>query len=172
MSYLFISSSVILLSLNNKTIKKSIKKKKGCLNLGISIQRDSIFQLIQKMKTEVVWRFRGIGHYKDPVIFQLPHKCQLHLFHHQLVMTIQDIGKLVRVFANGPGDLGSIPGRVIPKTQKMVLDTTLLNTQYYKVRIESRVKWSNPGKGVAPSSTPWCSSYRKGRLRVTLDNIS
>ena len=33
-----------------------------------------------------------------------------------------------RVFANGPGDLGSIPGRVIPKTLKMVLDTSLLNT--------------------------------------------
>ena len=33
----------------------------------------------------------------------------------------------------------------------------------------SRVKWRNPGKGVAPSSTPWCSSYRKGGLRVTLD---
>ena len=33
----------------------------------------------------------------------------------------------------------------------------------------SRVKWSNPGKGVAPSPTPWCSSYRKGGLRVTLD---
>ena len=31
--------------------------------------------------------------------------------------------------------------------QKMVLDTFLLNTQNYKVRI--RVKWSNPGKGVA-----------------------
>ena len=31
-------------------------------------------------------------------------------------------------FANGPGDLGSIPGRVIPKTLKMELDTTLLNT--------------------------------------------
>ena len=31
----------------------------------------------------------------------------------------------------------------------MVLDTSLLNTQQYKVRIE--VKWSNPGKGVAPS---------------------
>ena len=38
-----------------------------------------------------------------------------------------------RVFANGPGDLGSIPGRVIPKTLKMVLDTSLLNTQQYKV---------------------------------------
>ena len=27
-------------------------------------------------------------------------------------------GLAVRVFANGPGDLGSIPGRVIPKTLK------------------------------------------------------
>ena len=59
---------------------------------------------------------------------------------------------MVRVFANGPGDLGSIPARVIPKTQKMVLDATLLNTQHYKVRI--KVKWSNPGKGVAPTLTP------------------
>ena len=39
-----------------------------------------------------------------------------------------DIGLAVRVFANG---LGSIPGRVIPKTQKMVLDSSLLNTQHY-----------------------------------------
>ena len=29
-----------------------------------------------------------------------------------------DIGIMIRVFANGPGDLGSIPGRVIPTTQK------------------------------------------------------
>ena len=33
----------------------------------------------------------------------------------------------------------------------------------------SRVKWSNPGKGVAPSPTPQCSSYWKGSLLVTLD---
>ena len=32
-----------------------------------------------------------------------------------------------------------IPGRVIPKTQKMVLDATLLNTQHYKVRIKGKV---------------------------------
>ena len=38
-----------------------------------------------------------------------------------------------RVFANGPGDRGSIPGQVIPKTLKMVLDTSLLNTQHYKL---------------------------------------
>ena len=31
---------------------------------------------------------------------------------------------MVRVFANGPGDLDSIPGQVIPKAQKMVLDAT------------------------------------------------
>ena len=37
------------------------------------------------------------------------------------------------------------------------------------IRCGSRVKWSNPGNGVAPSPTPWCSSYRKGSLRVTLD---
>ena len=37
------------------------------------------------------------------------------------------------------------------------------------IRYVSRIKWSNPGKGVAPSSTPRCSSYRKGSLQVTLD---
>ena len=44
-----------------------------------------------------------------------------------------------RVFANGPGDRGSIPGRVIPKTLKMVLDISLLNTQQYKARIKGKV---------------------------------
>ena len=47
---------------------------------------------------------------------------------------------VVRVFANGPGDLGSFPGRVIPKTLKMVLDTSLLNTQQYKVCIKGKVE--------------------------------
>ena len=37
------------------------------------------------------------------------------------------------------------------------------------IRLGSRVKWSNSGNRVAPSPTPWCSSYRKERLRVTLD---
>ena len=49
---------------------------------------------------------------------------------------------LGRVFANGPGDLGSIPGRVIPKTFKMVLDASLLNTQQYNVRIKGKVEQS------------------------------
>ena len=49
------------------------------------------------------------------------------------------IGPVGRVFANDLGDLDSIPGGVKPKTLKMVLDTSLLNTQQYKVRIESKV---------------------------------
>ena len=49
---------------------------------------------------------------------------------------------MVRVYANGPGDLGLIPGQVIPKTQKMVLDAALLNTQYYKVQIKGKVEQS------------------------------
>ena len=37
------------------------------------------------------------------------------------------------------------------------------------IRYVSRVKWSNPGKEVAPSSTPQCSSYWIGSLLVALD---
>ena len=37
------------------------------------------------------------------------------------------------------------------------------------IRYVLRVKWSNPEKGVAPSPTTWCCSYRKGSFLVTLD---
>ena len=69
------------------------------------------------------------------------------------------------VFANSPGYQGSIPRRVRLKTLKMILDTSLLNTQHY--RVLSRVKWSNPGKAVAPSLTPRCCSYWKRSLLLT-----
>ena len=49
---------------------------------------------------------------------------------------------MVRVFANGPRDHGSISGQVIPKTQKMVLDASSLNTQHYKVQIKGKVEQS------------------------------
>ena len=55
-----------------------------------------------------------------------------------------------RVFANGLGDWGSIPGQVIPKTQKMVLDATLLNTQHYKVRIKDKVEQSRELNSALP----------------------
>ena len=44
------------------------------------------------------------------------------------------------MFTNGPGDWSSIPGWVIPKTQEMVLDAALLNTQHNKVRIKGKVE--------------------------------
>ena len=47
----------------------------------------------------------------------------------------------------------------------MVLNTSLLNTQQYKVRIEG----SNPEKRVAPSPTPRFCSCWKGSLLVALD---
>ena len=53
-----------------------------------------------------------------------------------------------RVFASGPGDVGSIPGCVIPKIFKMVPDTSLLNTQQYKVRIKSKVEQSREKSSV------------------------
>ena len=43
------------------------------------------------------------------------------------------------MFANGPRDLGSIPGQVIAKTQKMMLDASLLKTQHYKLRVKGKV---------------------------------
>ena len=55
-----------------------------------------------------------------------------------------------KAFANSPGDRGSIPGRVIPKTKKMVLDAALLNTQYYKIRIKDKVEQSREWSSTTP----------------------
>ena len=37
------------------------------------------------------------------------------------------------------------------------------------ITYRSTVKWSNPEKGIAPTSTPRCCHYWKGSLWVTLD---
>ena len=70
------------------------------------------------------------------------------------------IGLVSRVFISGPGDLGSVPGRVIQKTLKWYLIPPCLT--FGNIRYGSRVKWSNLGKGVAPFPTHRCSSYWKG----------
>ena len=54
------------------------------------------------------------------------------------------------LFINGLKNLGSIPGRVIPKTQKMVLDTPLLNTQHYEVGIKGKVEQSRERSNALP----------------------
>ena len=60
------------------------------------------------------------------------------------------IGLVGRLFAKGPGDLGLTPGRIIPMTVKMVLDTSLLNTQQYKVHIKGKVEQSKERTNALP----------------------
>ena len=68
------------------------------------------------------------------------------VYHHHLNSLVG------RVFVKGLGDLGSIPGWVIPKTSKMVLDTSLFNTQQYKVRIKGKVEQSRGRSSVLPNT--------------------
>ena len=65
------------------------------------------------------------------------------------------IGLMSRVFTNSPGDHGSIPGRVISKTKKMVLDAALLRTQHYKVRTKSKVEQSRERSSTLPYTSMW-----------------
>ena len=60
------------------------------------------------------------------------------------------IGQESRVSANGPGDRGLFPGQVIPKTQKFVLDTSLLNTQHYEIQIKGKVDQSKQRSNALP----------------------
>ena len=75
-------------------------------------------------------------------------------FDNKYILIISSLNWLIdlvgRVFANGSGDLGSIPGHVIPKTLKMVLDTSLLNTQQYKVCIKGKVEQSKERSSALP----------------------
>ena len=57
---------------------------------------------------------------------------------------------VLSIIANGPRDLGSIPGRVIPKTLKMVLDTSLHSTKRYKVRIKGNMEKFRERSGALP----------------------
>ena len=62
----------------------------------------------------------------------------------------QLIGLVGRVFANDPRNLGSIPGRIIPMTQKILLDATLLNTLQYKVHIKGKLEQSREKGSTLP----------------------
>ena len=73
------------------------------------------------------------------------------------------IGLVSRVFAYGLGDRGSILGRVILKTLKMVLDTYLLNNQHYKVRIKG--SGAIQGKGLRSLLHLGVVAIEKGAFR-------
>ena len=83
-------------------------------------------------------------------------------------MLVRLIGLVGRVFANGPRDQSSVPGFVIPKTQKMVLDASLLNTQHYKVCIKGKVEQSRERSSTVPYTSVWKLLKREpsGRPRL------
>ena len=97
----------------------------------------------------------------------------VYIYPHIIIITTTTywlIGLVGSVFANGPGDQDSIPSRVIPKIfKKWYLIPPCLALS--NIRYVTRVKWSNPGKWVAPSPTPRCSSYWKWNLRVAHDYV-
>ena len=82
---------------------------------------------------------------------------------------------------------GSISGRVLPKTQKMVLDVALPSTQHYKVRVKGKVKqswgWSSAlpytmvvaiekGAFGSPSTSVANFTYSPSRLHQHLKGMS
>ena len=109
--------------------------------------------------------------YRDDIkpVFADKHPCYKIYIKTNLYLSISWlIGIEGRVFTNRPGDLGSIPGHLLLKTlKKWYLIPPCLTLS--SIRYVSRVKWSNPGKRVAPSTTPWCNNYWKGSLLVTLN---
>ena len=64
---------------------------------------------------------------------------------------------MVRVFANGPGDQGSIAGQVIPKTQKWYLLPPGLTLSCTKNKVEQ-----SRGKGLCPPLHPGVVAIEKG----------
>ena len=65
---------------------------------------------------------------------------------HLLMLKVNGGGTYISLqnllFWLGLGDQVSISGWVIPKIQKVVLDTSLLNSQHYKVRFKGKVEQS------------------------------
>ena len=88
--------------------------------------------------------------YQYCTIFHSILQCNISL--HNDIYSDSGFGMMVRVFASDPGGLGSISGRVIPKTQKTVLDASLLNTQHYKGWIKGKVGQSWERSSALPST--------------------
>ena len=87
---------------------------------------------------------------EDDFIYSLKPLIQ---FNHDNYYICSQFGLVGRVFAKGLEDQGSIPGPVILKTQKMVLDATLLKTQHYKVEIKGKVVQSRERSSTLPNTS-------------------
>ena len=94
-------------------------------------------------------------------------KCQ-HCKHRHYIYVFyfynRPIDLVIIVFANIPGDWHSIPGRVIPKTQKWYLIPPYLTLSF--IRYISMVKWGYPEKGLVPSLNLFWT-FEKGSFGMT-----
>ena len=79
--------------------------------------------------------FTDITHHIHTLSLSLSSVSSLSVYIHMYIYNIHKSAHwhMGRVFTNGPGGRGLIPGRVKQKTQKMVLDASLLNTQYDRI---------------------------------------
>ena len=89
--------------------------------------------------------YTSLYHYK-----QITHVSSLAVHSFSWIILFLFMIAFVGTFTEDLGDWGSIPGWVIPKTQKMILDVSLLNSQHYKVQIKGKVKQFREGSGTAP----------------------
>ena len=89
-----------------------------CADMGCSLE-----DLLEAMDNREVWQERVRNIHADSVTWWWWY-----------IYMDQPIGIVIRIFANGSEDWDSIPSQVITKTQKNVLDASLLNTQHYKVQ--------------------------------------
>ena len=76
--------------------------------------------------------------------------CQVSIPDYVVCLSHRLSGLMRAVFANYPGDLDSIPGRVILKIFKIALDISLLKTQQYKVHIKGEVEQSRERSSALP----------------------
>ena len=81
------------------------------------------------------------------------------------------IGLLSRMFANGPGDRGSIQVKSYQRLKKKwYLMPPCLALSI--IRYRSRVKWSNPGNGVVPSLHLSVVAIEKGAFGSSLTKVA
>ena len=82
-----------------------------------------------------------------------------------IIKGLLDFGIIVRAFANGPEDLGSIQ-----RFKKWYLIPPCLTLSI--IRYRSNVKWSNPGKRVVPATHLGVVAIEKGTFESLSTSVT
>ena len=126
---------------------------KSHINNSIVIYADYIWTLTKRLEKKLD------SNYTIMLRAILNKSWRQHLTRHQLYGHLPPIPKTIQVRRTRhaghcwrsrdelisdvlPGDRGSIPGRVVSKTQKMLLDAALPCSQHYKFMIKGKVEQS------------------------------